>query len=132
MTESKELINLRNLDGDSWKEFLETENSVSPLIDIFEKDDNYVLVVSMPGVKRENIRVKIEGEDLFIFGKVNYHERNNYKYILNENEIGNYYRRFKLSESIDQSKIEAMYENGQLVIVMPKDEKLKARTIEIN
>ena len=86
----------------------------------------------MPGVKRENIRVKIEGEDLFIFGKVNYHERNNYKYILNENEIGNYYRRFKLSESIDQSKIEAMYENGQLVIVMPKDEKLKARTIEIN
>ena len=132
MTESKELINLRNLDGDSWKEFLETENSVSPLIDIFEKDDNYVLVVSMPGVKRENIRVKIEGEDLFIFGKVNYHERNNYKYILNENEIGNYYRRFKLSESIDQSKIEAMYENGQLVIIMPKDEKLKARTIEIN
>ena len=132
MTESKELISLRNLDGDSWKEFLETENSVSPLIDIFEKDDNYVLVVSMPGVKRENIRVKIEGEDLFIFGKVNYHERNNYKYILNENEIGNYYRRFKLSESIDQSKIEAMYENGQLVIVMPKDEKLKARTIEIN
>ena len=132
MTESKELINLRNLDGDSWKEFLETENSVSPLIDIFEKDDNYVLVVSMPGVKRENIRVKIEGEDLFIFGKVNYHERNNYKYILNENEIGNYYRRFKLSESIDQSKIEAMYENGQLVIAMQKDEKLKARTIEIN
>ena len=132
MTESKELINLRNLDGDSWKEFLETENSVSPLIDIFEKDDNYVLVVSMPGVKRENIRVKIEGEDLFIFGKVNYHERNNYKYILNENEIGNYYRRFKLSESIDQSKIEAMYENGQLVIIMPKDEKLKARTIEIS
>jgi HSP20 family protein len=132
MTESKELISLRNLDGDSWKEFLETENSVSPLIDIFEKDDNYVLVVSMPGVKRENIRVKIEGEDLFIFGKVNYHERNNYKYILNENEIGNYYRRFKLSESIDKSKIEAMYENGQLVIVMPKDEKLKARTIEIN
>lgn len=132
MTESKELINLRNLDGDSWKEFLETENSVSPLIDIFEKDDNYVLVVSMPGVKRENIRVKIEGEDLFIFGKVNYHERNNYKYILNENEIGNYYRRFKLSESIDQSKIEAMYENGQLVIIMPKDEKLKARTIDIS
>ena len=132
MTESKELVNLRNLGGDAWKEYLETENSVSPLVDIFEKDDNYVLVVSMPGVKRENIRVKIEGEALFIFGKINYNERNNYEYILNENEIGNYYRRFKLSESIDQSKIEAMYENGQLVIIMPKDEKLKARTIEIN
>jgi HSP20 family protein len=132
MTESKELVSLRNLEGNAWKEYLETENSVSPLVDIFEKDDNYVLVVSMPGVKRENIRVKIEGEDLFVFGKINYHERSHYEYILNENEIGNYYRRFKLSESIDQSKIEAMYENGQLVIIMPKDEKLKARTIEIN
>ena len=132
MTESKELISLRNLDGDAWKEYLETENSVSPLVDVFEKDDNYVLVISMPGVKRENIKVKIEGESLLIFGKINYKERNRYEYILNENEIGNYFRRFKLSESIDQSKIEAMYENGQLVIIMPKDEKLKARTIEIN
>ena len=132
MTESKELINLRSMEGDTWKEYLELENSVLPLVDIFEKDDNYVLVVSMPGVKRENIKVKIEGEVLFIFGKINYHEKNNYEYILNENEIGNYFRRFKLSENIDQSKIEAMYENGQLVIIMPKDEKLKARTIEIN
>ena len=132
MTESKELISLRNLDGDGWKEYLETENSVSPLVDVFEKDENYVLVISMPGVKRENIKVKIEGESLLIFGKINYKERNGYEYILNENEIGNYFRRFKLSESIDQSKIEAMYENGQLVIIMPKDEKLKARTIEIS
>ena len=132
MTESKELINLRNLDGDAWKEYLEIENSVSPLVDIFQKNDSYVLVVNMPGVKRENIKVKIEDESLLIFGKINYNERNGYEYILNENEIGNYFRRFKLSESIDQSKIEAMYENGQLVIIMPKDEKLKARTIEIS
>ena len=132
MTENKELISLRNMEGDAWKDYLETENTISPLVDIYEKDDNYVLAVSMPGVKRENIRVKIEGEALYIFGKINYHERNKYEYILNENEIGNYYRRFKLSESIDQSKIEAMYENGQLVIIMPKDEKMKARTIEIN
>ena len=132
MTEKKELINLRSLDADAWKEYLETENIISPLVDIFEKDEDYVLVVNMPGVKRENIKVKIEGGALFIFGKVNYLERNHYKYILNENEIGNYFRRFKLSENIDQSKIEAMYENGQLVIIMPKDEKLKARTIEIN
>jgi HSP20 family protein len=132
MTDNRELISLRNMDGDAWKDYLETENTISPLVDIFEKDDNYILAVSMPGVKRENIRVKIEGESLFIFGKINYRERNNYEYILNENEIGNYYRRFKLSESIDQSKIEAMYENGQLVIIMPKDEKMKARTIEIS
>ena len=71
MTESKELISLRNLDGDAWKEYLETENSVSPLVDVFEKDDNYVLVISIPGVKRENIKVKIEGESLLILGKIN-------------------------------------------------------------
>jgi HSP20 family protein len=132
MTDNKELISLRSLEGDAWKEYLETENTVLPLVDIFQKDGNYVLVVSMPGVKRENIRVKIEGKDLFIFGKINYRERSDYDYMLNENEVGNYYRRFKLSVSIDQSKIEAMYENGQLVIIMPKDEKLNARKIEIS
>lgn len=129
---NKELVSLRNSDNNIWKEILETQNTVVPLVDIFENDECYVMVTNMPGVKRENVRVKIEGDILLIFGRINYEERKNREYILNENEIGNYYRIFKIEESIEKSKIEAMYENGQLIVNLPKNEKMKPINIEIN
>lgn len=132
MSVSKELITMRNSDYGYWKEILETQNTVVPTVDIFENDESYVMITNMPGVKREDIRVKTEDDTLLIFGKINFEERKNREYILNENEIGNYYRIFKISESIDKSKIEAMYENGQLIVTLPKNEKMKPKNIEIN
>ena len=52
----------------------------------------------------------------------NYHEAINRDYILNENEIGNYFRKFKISDSIDKTKISAKYDNGQLIVNLPKSE----------
>lgn len=128
----KELIYLKNSDDISWEEILETQDYVVPLVDIFENDQSYVMITNIPGVKRENIRVKIKGDSFLIFGKINYEDRKQRKYILNETEIGNYYRVFKISKSIDKSKIEAMYENGQLIVKLPKNEKMKQKNIEVN
>ena len=55
----------------------------------------------------------------------------NRKYILNENEIGNYYRKFRISNSVDETKIEARFENGQLIVKLPKHDRIKPRTIDI-
>ncbi|KUG24902.1 hypothetical protein ASZ90_005280 [hydrocarbon metagenome] len=65
-------------------------------------------------------------------GRINYNEAVNRKYILNEYTIGNYYRKFKISDSIDNSKIEARFENGVLTVKLPKHDRVKPRTIEIN
>ncbi len=85
----------------------------------------------MPGVTRDNVKIKLEEESLAILGKVNYKELKNKKYILNENEVGNYYRKFRISNSVDETKIEARFENGQLTVKLPKHDRIKPRTIEI-
>ncbi len=114
-----------------WNEALEKEAWISPMINIYETDDNYQLEAFMPGVDRENIKIKYEDGSLIIMGKINFEEVLKRTYILKEMEIGNYYRRINLSDSIDDSKIEAHFENGILSLRLPKHERVKPRTIKI-
>lgn len=114
----------------SWEQAVENERSYSPFVDIYETQDDFILVANMPGVAKENVRLKYEDGSLVIFGRVN-PDNNRKKYLLKENGTGNYYRKFKIADSIDDSKIEAKYENGQLVVKLPKQERLKPRTINI-
>jgi len=86
----------------------------------------------MPGVSRNDIQVKVVDESLIVFGKINYDEVNNRDYILNENEIGNYFRKFRIAETIEISRINAKFDNGQLIVHLPKKESVKPRTIEIS
>lgn len=130
MSDNKDLMQVKEKDK-NWEEVLETEFVVAPFADIYETNDDYQLVANMPGVTRDNVKLKLEEGSLSIFGKVNYDELKNRKYILNENEIGNYYRKFRISNSIDETKIEARFENGQLTVKLPKHDRIKPRTIEI-
>src|SRR5690554_4190655 len=129
MTDNKEVVSVKQ--NQDWEKILETEAVVAPLVDIYETDDDFILSASMPGVAKDDVQLKLEENSLSIFGKVNYDELSKRKYILNENEIGNYYRKFNISNSIDESKIEARFENGQLVVKLPKHNRIKPRTIEI-
>ncbi len=129
MTENKEMIDVE--EKQSWENILQTENSVAPLVDIYETNDDFVMIANMPGVKKDDVKLKLENDSLLVFGKINYEEALNRKYVLHENEIANYYRRFNLSDSIDASKINATYENGQLFVTLPKHDRIKPRTINI-
>jgi HSP20 family protein len=132
MADNKEIIAVRDINNYSFEEILRTENNVSPSTDIYENADEFVLITNMPGVSRSEVKVKVIDDSLIVFGKINYEEAINRNYILNENEIGNYFRKFKISDSIDKDKITAKYDNGQLIVHLPKSEKLKPRTIDIN
>ena len=101
-------------------------------MDIFETVNDYILIANLPGVERSNIQVKLDDKSLIVFGKINFEEAVNRKYILNEKEIGNYFRSFKISDSIDKEKINARYDNGQLIVTLPKHDKVKPRKIDIN
>ncbi|MGE5805845.1 MAG: Hsp20/alpha crystallin family protein [Ignavibacteria bacterium] len=114
-----------------WENILETERSCDPLVDIYETDDEYVLIANLPGVKKENIKLHIEDGSLSIFGKINYEESIKRRYILNESDLANFYRKFKLSDSVDIEKIEATYENGQLFVSLPKHDSVKPRNISV-
>lgn len=131
MSDNKELLNIKENQSKAWDTVLETETSFAPLVDIYETEDDFMLIANMPGVKREDVQVKLEEGALVIFGKINFNDAIKRKYILNENEIGHYYRKFKISNSIDENKLEASYENGQLNVRLPKHDRVKPRTIEI-
>ncbi len=132
MSDSKEIIAVKALNNYSIEEILRTQNNVSPSADIYENADDFVLIANMPGVLRSEVQVKVIEESLIIFGRINYDETINRNYILNENELGNYFRKFKISDSIDKAKISAKYDNGQLIVHLPKSEKIKLRTIDIS
>jgi len=131
MSDNKEIIAVKAFNNYSMEEILRTQNNILPASDIYENPDEYILVANMPGVSRSEVQVKVIEESLIVFGRINYDETINRDYILNENELGNYFRKFKISDSIDKTKISAKYDNGQLIVRLPKSEKIKSRTIDI-
>lgn len=129
MTEEKNLVKVD--DKSSWETALENENWVAPVVNIYETEDDFLMNAFMPGVKRDKVKIKLEDGSLAIMGRIDYEGALNRKYVLREMEIGNFYRKFKISDSIDVEKINASFEEGQLLIKLPKHERVKLRNIEI-
>lgn len=132
MTNKNEIVPVKDMENISIEELLNSQNYISPEVNIYENENEFVLVADMPGVSRDKIKVKINSDSLLLFGQIDYENEVKRDYVLNEREIGNYYRTFKISETVNKEKIEAKYENGQLIIVLPKQEKAKPRTIDIH
>lgn len=129
MSEVKEKLEVTN--KKSWDEALEKESWIAPLVDIYETKEDYFLTAQMPGVKKEDVKIKLEEGNLVIMGRIDYEKNSNNKYVLKETEIGNFYRRFKISESVDETKIDAKLEDGILNVILPKHDRIKPKTIEI-
>ncbi|MCF8260600.1 MAG: Hsp20/alpha crystallin family protein [Melioribacteraceae bacterium] len=132
MVEQKDAVEVQEQSKDTWEAALERESWVAPLVDIYETEDVFLMVANMPGVSKDDVKVKLEDGSLIIMGRINFDEVNSYKYILKESETSNYYRKFKISDSVDESKIDAKFDNGQLHVTLPKHERVKPKTIEIN
>ncbi len=118
-------------ENSNWDSKTENEVWVEPLVNIFETEDEYSLNAIMPGVSRNDVKVKIESGSLVLMGKINKNDLMDKKYILKEIEMGNYYRKFNLSDSINIDKIQASFQDGILTINLPKTEKIKPKIIQI-
>lgn len=129
-TNNKEVLKVEE-SNESWETILNNESCYAPLVDIYETNDEFVLSADMPGVNKEDVNLKIEDGSMLLFGKINYRDALNRRYLLQEKEIGHFFRKFKISDTIDESKISAQFENGQLIVVLPKHERIKPRTINI-
>jgi HSP20 family protein len=129
MTENKEMLEVNT--KKTWDEALESESWVAPLIDIYETTDDYFLTAQMPGVSKDDVKIKLEDGHLVIMGRIDFSIALNRKFVLKETETGNFYRRFKISDSIDEQKIDAKLENGLLNVKLPKHDRIKPKTIEI-
>ncbi|MFN2176844.1 MAG: Hsp20/alpha crystallin family protein, partial [Anaerolineales bacterium] len=78
-----------------------------PRADIFENDDDIYLVVDLPGVDENSIDITIEKNVLTLNGYTEAEDLEGYALNLNEYEIGDYQRSFRLSNTIEKDKIQA-------------------------
>jgi HSP20 family protein len=131
MDDNKELVKVEENGSQSWEKSIGNECCYAPAVNIYETADDYMLTADMPGLNKEDVKINIEDGSLVIFGKIKFKEMMDKRYILNESAIGNYYRKFNISDSIDDTRIEAKMENGQLNIRLPKHERVKPKIIEI-
>ena len=102
-----------------------------PKVDIYEVAEDIFVVADMPGVDENAIDITIEKNILTIDGYVEPESSDTYNLVYAEYDVGDYHRRFTLSNEIDQDKIEAVVKDGVLRLRLPKSEKAKARKISV-
>lgn len=117
---------------ETWEKEFENSYLITPRADIFETENNFGIIINLPGVTKENIKIKFEKNVLEIMAKTNFEKFAGKNFVHKESRFGNFYRRFNLSESIAVDSISATLENGQLLLELPKKEWVKPRTININ
>ena len=102
---------------------------LTPAVDIFETNENLVLIADMPGVEKGSLEINLEKGILTLKGEIKLARKG--QLLFHEFSADNYYRQFKLSEEIDMDKASAELENGILTLSMPKSEAAKPKRIEI-
>ena len=102
---------------------------IAPPVDIFESEDALTVVADLPGVSRNDVDIRVEDGFLTIKGKASYTPK--VSLLRDEFRLQGYYRRFQLSDIIDQNRISAETRNGVLTVMLPKAEKTKPRQIQV-
>jgi len=93
------------------------------------RDGKLRVVLEMPGVRREDLDVRIENNELSIAGRRQ--PRPEGTYVLRERPVGDYMRTYTLDETVDHSKIDAVLEKGILTVSLDLKEQVKPRAIQV-
>jgi HSP20 family protein len=104
----------------------------TPSVDIYETENSLVLTAEVPGIKEDDVEIKIEDNTLILQGERKFEkETKEESYHRIERSYGSFYRSFTLPSSIDQDKIQAEHENGVLRITMPKKPEMKPKKVKV-
>jgi HSP20 family protein len=103
---------------------------LSPLANILETADGYVLQAEMPGVEKGGVSITVENGELTIVGTRSLRE-NRGQALYRERRKHDFRRKFEIDSSIDASRISAKIDQGLLTLNLPKSEAVKPRTISV-
>ncbi len=128
------LANLR-LFEDAFTRFVSEPQSNrpwSPLVDIYETENELVLKADLPDVDLNDIDVRVENQTLTIAGERKFDQQPSGKgYHRIERSYGNFVRSFAVPNTFDTEKIGAQYKNGVLTVTLPKKEAAKPRQVKV-
>ncbi|MGE5526171.1 MAG: Hsp20/alpha crystallin family protein [Rhodospirillaceae bacterium] len=102
-------------------------------VDVSEDDSAYTLRAEIPGVKKEDINISIDGEQVAISAEVKNEKdaREGERVLRSERYYGKVYRAFQLGQTIDENAATAKYTDGVLELKLPKKAATSAKRIEI-
>jgi HSP20 family protein len=102
-------------------------------VDVKETGDAYLVDAEIPGVKKEDIHVEIEGNEVSIAAEVKQEKeaKEGERVLRTERFYGKVERRFALPQEIDEGKANAKFDNGVLALTLPKKQTVAAKRIDI-
>jgi len=124
-------LNVRSKQEVSGAEHTRAGRAYVPDVDICESNDSLWLWADMPGVDETSIEVKLADGVLSIEGQVSLKEYDNLSPLYTEYNVGNFARRFTVSNDIDAEHIKARMANGVLEVELPKAASAKPRRIAV-
>lgn len=104
---------------------------VRPEILVYETEKAIFLEAEIPGVAKEQVDVKVEGDYLILSGKRHWNVPENAQVLHQEVFPVEYYRALKLGKDINRDSVQAVYENGVLKVTLQKSEAAKPKQIKV-
>jgi HSP20 family protein len=103
-------------------------------VEVEEGDKSYTVQAEIPGAKKEDINVNIDGNLVSISAEIKKERdvKDNGKVVHSERFYGNATRSFTLAHEVDQSKSEAKFQDGVLKLVLPKKANGSAKRLAVN
>lgn len=102
-----------------------------PRADIYELDDQIVIVADVPGATEKSVDITLEKDILTLSAYIEPLELEGYSPAYAEYEVGDYQRSFRLPDQVDRENIEAVLKDGVLRLFLPKAPQAKTRKIEV-
>ncbi len=107
-------------------------SGVYPALNVYDDGESFIVRAEVPGVDPKSIDIMVTGDTLNLQGErklpelpegASYHRR--------EREAGRFKRAMTLPEQVDNSKVQASYNNGMLEILLPRAEQAKQRKVKV-
>jgi len=111
-------------------ETAETGHTATARVDVFEKDDEYLVHADMPGVSPQDVDIRYENGELSLHGRRTPSQKGKDRFNWGS-EIAGFNRSFRLGEHIASDRIEAELKDGVLKLRLPKTEAVKPRRIVV-
>jgi HSP20 family molecular chaperone IbpA len=114
------------------KQQQQPQRSALPAVDVFEDETGITLLADMPGVPRDGLELKVEGDELLIEGSVQAATPDNMEAVYAEVRIPRFRRSFTLSRELDSANVDASLKDGVLTVRIPKQAHAQPRRIPVS
>src|SRR5208337_4340114 len=100
-------------------------------LDVSERENDFVVMASLPGIKPEDVQTTVLGDTLTIRGESKVEEENGHNWLLRERRSGSFQRSVSMGTPINVDLATAQFENGVLTLTLPKSEQARPKQIKL-